>query len=575
MDQGLARYQLLEVIGQGGMGTVYRAHDTVIDRYVAVKVLPTQLADEPGYRERFRREAYTVARLTEPHIVPIFDTGEADGQLYLVMPIIEGTDLGALLRREGPMSPHRAVHIIEQLAAALGAAHAVGLVHRDIKPSNALVTTRDFAYLIDFGIAHDATATKLTTTGMIVGTLAYMAPERFTTGVADSRGDVYALACVLHECLTGKQPYQGQSMEQQIAGHLSLGPPRPSADRPDIPVQFDHVIATGMAKDPDLRYQSADQLAGAARHALSDQPLHFAHSAAPATATRHAPHVQAGAPGPTNPTVAAPLHGAPVPVPTPTRRRFYSRPGVLLGFATAVVLIIVAALVVSIDTGGSAQSDPSVLPAAPPTPASLTPPSPPPAPVEEAALDGLLLDPDVVNTLLNTTGMRVTEVYTALSEFDVEMSPAACLQVVTSIAAKTYAGSGFTVVHGDNLGHAPPTPGVDQNLVLFPTAQDAYRFFNTAATVWAGCSNTNVKLSNPDDPNEPGRFWPIGPVANTEGTLSAGVRRQYSDGAVLTQRALAVANNVIIDIWVGGLDNDAQDIAAQVATQIAAKVPKT
>ena len=165
------RYRLLSLIGAGAMGKVYKAHDTVMGRDVAIKVLPNELGAEPGYRERFRREAHTAARLTEPHIIPIHDTGEIEGQLYLVMPVIEGIDVQALLQRDGPMSPERAVQVIEQLAAALDAAHAAGLVHRDVKPSNALVTARDFVYLIDFGIAHNAAATKLTSTGMIMGTL--------------------------------------------------------------------------------------------------------------------------------------------------------------------------------------------------------------------------------------------------------------------------------------------------------------------------------------------------------------------------------------------------------------------
>src|SRR6201992_2847794 len=146
------RYVLQSLIGEGGMGKVYKAHDTLIDRDVAIKVLLSELSSEPGYRERFRREAHTAARLTEPHIIPIYDTGEIEGQLYLVMPVINGTDLHGLLARDGPMTPQRAVHVIEQLASALDAAHAVGLVHRDIKPSNALVTANDFTYLIDFGI---------------------------------------------------------------------------------------------------------------------------------------------------------------------------------------------------------------------------------------------------------------------------------------------------------------------------------------------------------------------------------------------------------------------------------------
>ncbi|ORV62553.1 protein kinase domain-containing protein [Mycobacterium fragae] len=285
------RYRLIALIGEGGMGKVFKAHDSVIGRDVAIKVLPTELSAEPGYRERFRREAHTAARLTEPHIIPIYDTGEVDGQLYLVMPVVDGIDVNGLLARDGAMSPQRAVLVIAQLASALHAAHAVGLVHRDIKPSNALVTGDDFVYLIDFGIAHDAAATKLTSTGMMVGTWAYMAPERFTTGTADARADVYALACVLYECLTGVRPFPGDSMEQQIAGHLTVEPPKPSVVNPAVPVGFDEVIARGMAKNPEERYQSARELATAAAQALS------ASQSAPTLVEDSAPAVGGGGQG--------------------------------------------------------------------------------------------------------------------------------------------------------------------------------------------------------------------------------------------------------------------------------------
>ncbi len=194
------------------------------------------------------------------------------------------------------MSPQLAVRVVDQLASALAAAHAHGLVHRDIKPSNALITGtpgREFAYLIDFGIAHDSSATKLTRTEMVLGTLAYMAPERFTTGKADARSDIYALACLLHECLTGDQPFPGDSMEQQFAGHLSLNPPRPSVQRPGTPVGFDEVIARGMAKNPDERYQSPHDLATAAEQALTTPAptptLHPAPTVADPNQTRRPP----------------------------------------------------------------------------------------------------------------------------------------------------------------------------------------------------------------------------------------------------------------------------------------------
>ncbi|HEY1439457.1 MAG TPA: protein kinase, partial [Mycobacterium sp.] len=273
MDEvAFGRYQLIELIGQGSMGAVYKAHDTVMRRDVAVKVLAPELVTQPGYADRFRREAYTAAKLTEPHIVPIYEAGEIDGQLYLVMPVINGTDLHRLLKRDGPMTTERAVRVTEQLAAALDAAHAASLVHRDVKPSNALVTAQDFVYLIDFGITHDASATRLTRTGFMVGSLAYMAPERFRSGTIDARADVYALACVLYECLTAQLPYSGDSMEEQVAGHLAKDPPKPSVFDPAIPCGFDDVIARGMAKECEERYQSAHQLAAAARRVLNGAP---------------------------------------------------------------------------------------------------------------------------------------------------------------------------------------------------------------------------------------------------------------------------------------------------------------
>ena len=273
MDEvAFGRYRLVELIGEGGMGQVFKAHDTVIGRDVAVKVLPPEMATVPGYQERFRREAQVAARLTEPHIIPIHDTGEIDGRLYLVMPIIEGIDVQTVLQREGPMTPPRAVRVIQQLAAALNMAHRHGLVHRDIKPSNALMTADEHVYLIDFGIAHDASATRMTQTGMMVGTFSYMAPERFLAGIVDARADVYALTCVLHECLTGARPFPGDSMEQQIAAHLTADPPKPSTMNPAIPAGFDQVIARGMAKQPSDRFQTAAELAAAAQHALNAAP---------------------------------------------------------------------------------------------------------------------------------------------------------------------------------------------------------------------------------------------------------------------------------------------------------------
>ncbi|MGV0836528.1 serine/threonine protein kinase StpK7 [Mycolicibacterium thermoresistibile] len=261
-------YQLQELIGRGGMGEVYRAYDTRTDRIVALKVLPAHLAQDETYQQRFRREAQAVAGLNDPHVVPIHGFGEIDGRLYLDMRLIEGRNLGTILTGKEPLGPELAVSVVEQVAQALDSAHEAGLVHRDIKPSNILVTARDFVYLIDFGLARTAGSAGLTTAGSTLGTLAYMAPERFENGDVDRHADIYALACVLYECLTGSRPYPGDTYEQQIAGHMVSPTPRPSEVDPRL-AAFDGVIAKGMAKKPGKRYPTASELAAAARRALA------------------------------------------------------------------------------------------------------------------------------------------------------------------------------------------------------------------------------------------------------------------------------------------------------------------
>ena len=215
-------YQLQQLIGRGGMGEVYRAYDTKTDRVVALKVLPPHLAKDAVFQQRFRRESQAAAGINEPHVVPIHGFGEIDDRLYLDMRLIEGRNLGAILGDGGkPLKPAMAVSIIEQVAAALDAAHETGLIHRDVKPSNILITDHDFAYLIDFGLARTAGDAGLTTAGSTLGTMAYMSPERFEGGQIDPRADVYALTCVLYECLTGSRPYPVDSLEQQIARHIN------------------------------------------------------------------------------------------------------------------------------------------------------------------------------------------------------------------------------------------------------------------------------------------------------------------------------------------------------------------
>ena len=269
-------YRIDRLLGLGGMGEVHLAYDTDRDRYVALKLLPEALSGDEEYLRRFQRESHIAARLREPHVIPIHDHGEIDGQLFIDMRLVDGVDIGALLKADGPIAPERVVHLLGQVAQALDAAHADHLVHRDIKPSNILVTESDFVYVVDFGIARatGARQTPLTVTGATIGTLHYMAPERFADQAIDGRADVYSLACVLHECLTGVPPFDGKDLSALVYAHLYSSPPRASGLAEGVPAALDAVIARGMAKDPAERFPSAGLLAAAAREALlTEEPV--------------------------------------------------------------------------------------------------------------------------------------------------------------------------------------------------------------------------------------------------------------------------------------------------------------
>ena len=262
-------YRLRRLVGRGGMGDVYEAEDTVRERIVALKLMSQTLSNDPVFRSRMQREARTAGRLQEPHVVPIHDFGEIDGQLYVDMRLIDGKDLATMLSRYGPLSPPRAVAIVRQIGSALDAAHAAGVLHRDVKPENILVSGDDFAYLVDFGIASATSDEKLTQFGTTVGTVKYMAPERFSDSEITHRADIYALACVLYECLTGSPPYTGDQISV-MGAHLHQAIPQPSSARPGIPAAFGGVIARGMAKDPADRYATCGDLSAAAYAALAE-----------------------------------------------------------------------------------------------------------------------------------------------------------------------------------------------------------------------------------------------------------------------------------------------------------------
>src|SRR3954471_8515363 len=257
-------YQLQSLLGVGGMGEGYRAYDTAKDRTVAIKLLRTEMSADAGFQERFRRESRIAARLQEPHVIPVHDFGEINGVLYIDMRLVEGDNVHNVLQRTGPMDPARATAIVSQVAAALDAAHSSGLVHRDVKPENVLLTSSDFAYLVDFGIAHLGGDSGLTSAGAAIGSCAYMAPERFTGGQVGPAADIYSLACLLYECLTGSTPFPTRELSQLMGAHIMSPPPRPSVTRPIVGAAFDAVVTRGMAKHPEQRFSTAGDLARAA-----------------------------------------------------------------------------------------------------------------------------------------------------------------------------------------------------------------------------------------------------------------------------------------------------------------------
>jgi serine/threonine-protein kinase len=252
------------------MGVVYLARDEAVGRSVALKVIAPALAADRGFRERFRRESRLAAQVEHPAVVPVYRAGQDQGRLFIAMRFIEGTDLATVLREDGALSPAGAAALVAQIAGALDAAHARGLVHRDVKPANVLLSVDGRrAFLTDFGLTIELDKVSgLTRTGTWVGTLAYVAPEQLRGGAVDARTDVYALGGVLHHCLTGQVPYPVEQELDAISAHLFDPPPRPSAIDSRVPSALDAVVARAMSKDPAARFRSASDLAKATAAAV-------------------------------------------------------------------------------------------------------------------------------------------------------------------------------------------------------------------------------------------------------------------------------------------------------------------
>ncbi|MEA2447377.1 MAG: hypothetical protein QOK47_1014, partial [Actinomycetota bacterium] len=272
----LGGYEIDSLLGHGGMGVVYKARHLRLGRMVALKVLAPQYSADETFRARFVREAEMAASIDHPNVIPVYDADEVDGVLYLAMRYVEGTDLKNMISTDGPMEIESVLTVVSQIAGALDAAHARGLIHRDIKPANVLIATSDtgppHVYLTDFGLTkHGSSKSGLTASGAFVGTIDYIAPEQIEGKSVDARSDIYAFGCVLYECLTGQVPFVKETDVAVMYAHMMDPRPLVSEARSGLPVAVDAVLEKAMARDPAERHSTATELVTDLRNALSGQ----------------------------------------------------------------------------------------------------------------------------------------------------------------------------------------------------------------------------------------------------------------------------------------------------------------
>ncbi|OBK36662.1 hypothetical protein A5658_05680 [Mycobacterium sp. 1245111.1] len=545
-----AGYQIERVLGGGGMGTVYLARNPDLPRSEALKVLNPELSSDEDFRARFIREAEVASALDHPNIVSIHRRGEFEGQLWIAMQFVDGTDANAALKA-GTMTPARAVHILREVAKALDYAHQHGVVHRDIKPANFLLSgpigPDERVLLGDFGIARAYDDPALTTTGSVTATVAYAAPEVLAGQPFDGRADLYSLACSLFRLLTGRPPYPtANGSAAVIAAHLHAPPPKVTDVVPALSAEMDQVIATAMAKDPSRRFASARAFADAATEALNDQ---LGSTTAPWQVTTPLTH-------------GAPQWGQHGPGPYPASA---VRQGPRLGAVVGAIVIVVAALVV---VGVLAtKSRPPASPAS--TGASTA--TGPSGPLNSTALSGLLLPPEQVAGIIGAAELVQESFADSVIDDSQKLLQKDCIGVMAPAQHLVYADAGWTGVRSQalrNAGEGPRIYAVIQAVISFPTTDAAKKLLADQQSQWASCSGRTLSLAFPTPPTP--QLWTAGTPTDMDGTMTM-TQTLKDGGGMQCQRALGVRNNVAIDV--SACRYDIAEQALDIVHGIAAKIP--
>jgi eukaryotic-like serine/threonine-protein kinase len=559
-----AGYQIERVLGGGGMGTVYLARNPDLPRSEALKVLNPELSSDKDFRARFIREAEVASALDHPNIVSIHQRGEFEGQLWIAMQFVDGTDANAAVKA-GTMTPARAVHILSEVAKALDYAHQHGVVHRDVKPANFLLSgpigPDERVLLGDFGIARAFDDTALTDTGSVTATVAYAAPEVLAGQPFDGRADLYSLACSLFRLLTGRPPYPtANGSAAVIAAHLHAPPPKVTDVVPGLSAQMDQVIATAMAKDPSRRFGSARALADAATEALNDQlgsttaPWQVT---TPLTSGQSAPQWEPYGPGPYSATAPLGLRRLP-DTPSAVRR------GPRLGAVVGAIVIVVAALVVVAVM--ATKSRPAVPPASTGTPTAAGPSGP----LNSTALSGLLLPPEQVAGIVGAAALVQESFADSVIDDSQKLLQKDCIGVMAPAQHLVYADAGWTGVRSQalrNAGEGPRIYAVIQAVISFPTADAAKKLLADQQSQWASCSGRTLSLAFPTPPTP--QLWTAGTPADMDGTMTM-TQTLKDGGGMQCQRALGVRNNVAIDV--SACRYDIAEQALDIVHGIAAKI---